>query len=116
MPAADVERRPDAPEAERPQRPHRYHGGVVTATIGYATTQCISTLRKLLAASQLRRGDGVMALPDCRRKERLLGVGRTKLASKWVKLEVLHRDYNPRHDTCIKAFVRLLAAQNTPDQ
>ena len=90
--------------------------GVVTATIGYATTQCISTLRKLLAASQLRRGDGVMALPDCRRKERLLGVGRTKLASKWVKLEVLQRDYNPRHDTCIKAFVRLLAAQNTPDQ
>ena len=73
--------------------------GVVTATIGYATTQCISTLRKRLGASQLRRGDRVIAFADCRRKERLLGVGRTKLASKWVKLEVLQNDYKPRLDT-----------------
>ena len=40
--------------------------GVVTANIGYATTQCISTLRKLLGASQLRRGDGVIAFADSR--------------------------------------------------
>ena len=90
--------------------------GVVTATIGYATTQCIFTLRKLLGASQLCRGDGVIAFADCRRKERLLGVGRTKLASKWVKLEVLQNDYKPRLDTCVKAFVRLLAVQNPPAQ
>ena len=90
--------------------------GVAHATIGYATTQCISTLRKLLGASMLRRGDGVIALPDSRRKERLLEVGRTKIAPKWVKQEVLRNDYNPRSDTCIKAFVRLLAAQNTPQQ
>ena len=91
-------------------------GHVVSATRGYGTTQCISTLRKLLGASMLRRGDGVIALPDCRRKERLLGVGRTKLASKLVKMEVLQNDYKPRLDTCIRAFVRCLAAQNPPQQ
>ena len=90
--------------------------GAVSSTVGYATTQCISTLRKLLGAATLRRGDGVISLPESRRKERLLGVGRTKLASKWVKSEVLCRDYNPRTDTCIKAFVRALAAQNIPEQ
>jgi hypothetical protein len=90
--------------------------GAVSSTVGYATTQCISTLRKLLGAATLRRGDGVISLPESRRKERLLGVGRTKLASKWVKSEVLSRDYNPRKDTCIKAFVRALAAQNIPEQ
>ena len=90
--------------------------GTISSTVGYATTQCISTLRKLLGAATLRRGDGVIALPESRRRERLLGVGRTKLASKWVKSEVLHSDYNPRLDTCIKAFVRALAAQNTPEQ
>lgn len=88
--------------------------GVATATVGYATTMAISTLRKLLGQQMLRRGDGVLALPDSRRKERLLA-GRTKLASKEVKMEVLMRDYNPREDTCIRAFVRLLAAQTPPD-
>ena len=53
--------------------------GAVSSTVGYATTQCISTLRKLLGAATLRRGDGVISLPESRRKERLLGVGRTKL-------------------------------------
>ena len=72
-------------------------------------------LRKLLGASTLRKGDGVIALPDSRRRERLLQAGRTKLTSK-VKLETLRSDYNPRLDTCIKAFVRLLAAQNTDEQ
>ena len=74
----------------------------------------LSTLRNLLATQMLRRGDGVIATPDSRRKERLLA-GRTKLASKEVKMEVLMRDYNPREDTCIRAFVRLLAAQTPPD-
>ena len=90
--------------------------GAITSTVGYATTQCISTLRKLLGAATQRRGDGVIALPESRLRERLLGVGRTKLASKWVKSEVLRSDYNPRQDTCIKAFVRALAAQNIPEQ
>ena len=84
--------------------------GVVTATTGYATTMAISTLRKLLGAQVLRRGDGVIALPESRRKERLLA-GRTKLASNEVKMEVLKSDYKPRLDTCTRAFVRLQAAQ-----
>ena len=87
--------------------------GVAKATIGYGTSQCISTLKKLLGANTLRRGDGVIALPESRQRERLLRVGRTKLAAKWVKMEVHERDYNPRSDTCVRAFVRLLAAQNT---
>ena len=55
-------------------------------------------------------------MPESRRKERLLEVRRTSLASKYVKSEVLCRDYNPRLDTCIKAFVRILASQNIPTQ
>ena len=54
---------------------------------------------------------GIIALPESRRKERLLA-GRTKLTSKMVKMEILMRDYDPRLDTAIKAFVRLLAAQD----
>ena len=52
----------------------------------------------------LRRGDGVMALPDSRRKERLLA-GRTKLVSKLIKLEKLRNDYNPREDTCLRRLL-----------
>ena len=59
--------------------------GTVSKTVGYRTTQCLSVLRKLLAGSVLRMGDGVITLPESRRRERLLGVGRTKLTSKWVK-------------------------------
>ena len=73
----------------------------------------ISTLKRLLGAQMLRRGDGVLALPDSRRKERLL-VGRTSLATSMVKLEKLAQDYKPRFDTCIKAFVRTLAAHSAP--
>ena len=84
----------------------------ITKTKGYNTTMAISTLNKLLGAQMLRRGDGVFALPDSRRKERLLS-GRTKLSSQLVKLERLGNDYEPLEDTCIKAFVRLLAAQSS---
>ena len=56
--------------------------GVVTATLGYATTQYISTLRKLLGAQTLRRGDGVIALPESGEPPEGAAaqrVGRTKL-------------------------------------
>ena len=60
----------------------------------------------------LRRGDGVIAAPDSRRKQRLFGVhgrGRTKDLANGIKLEkLLTPDYDPRSDTCITAFVRLL--------
>ena len=83
-------------------------------TRGYSTTAALSTLNNMLAAQYLRRGDGIIATPDSRRKERLFGAhgsGRTKLASTGVKLEKLRGDgYQPRSDTCVSAFVRLLQA------
>ena len=88
-------------------------GPVISPTAGYSSSMALSTLRKLLGAQMLRRGDGIISLPESRRKERLLA-GRTKLVSKLVKMEVLLSDYKAREDTCIKAFVRLLAAQDLP--
>ena len=70
-------------------------------------------MRHLLMQNVLRRGDGLHQVPDSRRTERLLGEqGRTKLLSSGIKLEKLGAEYNPRvcrEDTCVKAFVRLLA-------
>ena len=94
----------------------------VVATKGYSTTMALSTLKTMLAAQHLRRGDGIIATPDSRRKERLFGVhskGRTKDSSTGIKLEKLRGDgYQPLQDTCLKAFVRLLKeaaeAQQTP--
>ena len=74
----------------------------------------LSTLNKLLATQYLRRGDGIVSLPASRRKERLFGVsgaGRTSAQSTGVKIEKLGVDYDPKEDTVLKAFVRLLAAR-----
>ena len=65
---------------------------------------------------KLRRGDGPdgIVMPDSRRSERLFGdAGRTSYRSSGVKLEKLEDGYDPREDSCIKAFVRLLAAAAT---
>ena len=81
-------------------------------TKGYCTTMALSTLHFLLVWGILRTGDGLVATPMSRRKERLFGSkgnGRLSLASAGMKLEMLGVDYAPREDTCIKAFVRLLA-------
>ena len=87
-------------------------------TKGYSTTMALSTLNKLLAVRYLRRGDGIESLPASRRRERLFGAngsGRTsskRAASKCMELLMSSDDeYNPREDTCLKAFIRLLAAQ-----
>ena len=75
----------------------------------------------MLATQVLRRGDGVIATPDSRRKERLFGVhghGRTKYLSSGIKLENLRSpDYDPRSDSCVKACIRLLkeAAESQDD-
>ena len=75
----------------------------------------LSTLRKLLGKSYLRRGDGLLALPASRQHERLFGEGgpgrikRERAATSC--LELMGAEYNPRDDTCLKAFVRLLAAR-----
>ena len=64
----------------------------------------------MLVRGYLRVGDGLVATPMSRRKERLFGVGRTSLPSAGVKLELLRADYDPKSDTCVKAFVRCIAA------
>ena len=87
-------------------------------TKGYSTTFALSLLNHMLATAYLRQGEGVYAMPDSRRKERLLnGTGRLTLQSTGVKLEKLAlanvdvgESYEPTLDTCVKAFVRLIAA------
>lgn len=82
-------------------------------TRGYGATAATSVLFKLLALQKLRQGDGDIAMPASRRGERLFGAtgsGRSTL----VKLEVHgegDKEYDPSSDTCLDAFVRLLAAR-----
>ena len=85
----------------------------------YGTTMALSTLNNMLATNYLRRGHGIMAMPASRRAERLFGEGgsgRATLAAPGLKLEARLADYKPREDTCIRAFVRLLAARAEGDQ
>ena len=82
-------------------------------TAGHGTTMCISTLNNMLAKEQLRSGNGLFVIPDSRRKERLLyGSGRLTLGSTGVKLGSIGHDdhYNPRVDTCLEAFIRVITA------
>ena len=84
----------------------------MVSTAGCSTSMALSTLRHLMITQKLRRGDGPdgVVMPDCRRNERLFcTAGRTSYRSSGVKLEKLGEDYEPCEDTCIKAFVRLLA-------
>ena len=78
----------------------------------------VSTLNHMLMQQQLRRGDGLVAIPESRRTERLMCTGRTKHLSTGLKLEKLNcaDSYDPRFDTCVKAFIRLLAALATAKQ
>ena len=73
-------------------------------TRGASTTLAVSTFSTILAGQYLRRGGGVLALPDCRRTQRLFGVGRTKLStsSLWAP------GYDPCSDTCVRAFVKVM--------
>ena len=86
----------------------------LVTTIGYSTTMAISTMRNLIASQKLRRGDGPVTIPQSRRNERVFGVtgsGRSKALRSSVKLENLGKEYNPRYDSCLKAFVRMCAAR-----
>ena len=78
----------------------------------YSTTMALSTLKNLLVTQKLRRGDGPFVYPQSRRNERLFGEhGRSKRQSSHIKLEklLLQEAYDPRKDSCLKAFVRLMA-------
>mmetsp|Transcript_27709 Transcript_27709/g.67197 ORF Transcript_27709/g.67197 Transcript_27709/m.67197 type:complete len:119 (-) Transcript_27709:214-570(-) len=87
----------------------------LVTTKGYSTTMALSTIRKLLGKSYLRRGHGLISMPESRRRERLFGDGGggrlsyRRAAS--TCLELLGNEYRPREDTCLAAFVRLLAAR-----
>ena len=73
----------------------------------------LSLLNGLLVAKHLRQGDGLVSIPASRRAERVFGVlgpGHSKLLS-LGKLESADAEYVPRRDTCVKAFVRFLAAR-----
>jgi hypothetical protein len=87
-------------------------------TKGCSTSMAKSTLTNLLGAAMLRRGDSVLAgvhsIPASRRAERLFGAtghGRTKSLTSGLKHEKLASDYDPRADTVVKAFVRMVAAR-----
>jgi hypothetical protein len=89
-------------------------------TRGYSTTMALSTLNHLLVAQKLRSGNGLSdlaAIPLSRRAQRLMHDGRTKGVRSSVKLEMpTVPGYDPRRDTCIKAFVRLLAMRASQGQ
>jgi len=79
---------------------------------GCGTTMAVSTLKHLIISQKLKRGNGPegVCMPASRRNERLFGLsGRSSYRSNGIKLEKLGDDYEPRDDSCIKAFVRLLA-------
>ena len=52
----------------------------LVTTKGYSTSMAVSTLRALLAGQYLKRGDGIIALPDSRRTQRLFGVNGPRVA------------------------------------
>ena len=77
--------------------------------VQFSTTMALSTIRRLLAKQKLRRGDGAVSMPASRLRDRLFGnAGRTSNAVSW---KIAGNEYDPKADSCIKAFVRLIAAR-----
>jgi hypothetical protein len=103
-----------------PQRSCVPGPAALVVTKGYSTSMALSTLRKLIGNQYLNRGDGIYANPMSRRRERLFGqwgTGRTKCESRLGSCEAKMGTcdgFDPREDTCLKAFVRLLAARAKP--
>jgi hypothetical protein len=95
-------------------------GGKLIDTKGYSSSMAVSTLNHLLVTKYLRKGDGIIATPASRRAERLFGVtgtGRSSARRAGAKSveKLMGHDYDPRGDTCIKAFVRHLADAATTE-
>ena len=86
----------------------------LTESVQRGTTMAISTLKFQLIRGVLRRGDGLACTPDSRRAERLFGqggAGRLGHFSTGCKMESLvGTGYIARGDTCVKSFVRRMAA------
>jgi hypothetical protein len=64
-----------------PQRRTTQGPAQLVRTKGYGTTMALSTMRKLLGLQYLRLGDGLVATPMSRRKDRLFGVSGTGRSS-----------------------------------
>ena len=81
-------------------------------TKGYSTTTILSSLKKCEARQQLRRGTASgESIPASRVAERVFGVGgpgRSKLLSTGIHIENLGSMYDPRMESCLAAFARLL--------
>ena len=98
--------------ARRPLRGSTEGPAKLVATRGCSTSQALSTLQTLLAAQKLRRGEGPVTMAASQRNERLFGEngrGRSKDLASGIKVEKLGDDYMAKEDTCIRAFVRLIA-------
>ena len=84
------------------------------STKGYKGSAAVTTLTTLLMKGYLRRGDGMFSFAACRRTERLFGDS-GKGRSKALKFEgtavMIGPQYDPQQDTCLAAFMRLLAAR-----
>jgi hypothetical protein len=97
---------------EKPSRNSGKEGPAqLVQTKGCPTMQSLSILSNLLVSKVLRQGDGTV---DSRRKERLFGAtgsGRTSLPRAGAKLERLGEDYDPLQDSCMAAFVCLMAEE-----
>jgi hypothetical protein len=102
-----------------PQRKVHEGPAQIVRTKAYMTSCALSTLRKLLGKRYLTQGDGIWATPLSRQKERLFGetgTGRTsakRALQSCAAQPSSEADINPREDSCISAFVRLLAAEAT---
>jgi hypothetical protein len=89
---------------------------VTTVTKGYGSSAATSVLTKLLEQQTLRAGDGMFSMPESRTAERLFGEsgrGRSQL----IKFEFAAPmggagEYDPAEDSCLDAFVRLLASRH----
>ena len=97
--------------ARAPQLKGKEGPAKLVCTKGYSTTMAVSTLKNVLASQYLRRGEGIAALKDSRRKVRLFDTGRSKLRSSGpsASKSVDENKYDAFSDTCIRAFIRLLA-------
>ena len=81
-------------------------------TKGYSTTTILSSLKKCEARQQLRRGTASgESIPASRVAERVFGAGgpgRSKNLSTGIHIENLGSMYDPRMDSCLAAFARML--------
>ena len=88
--------------------------GQLVKTSGYAGSMAVSTLKHMLATNRLRRGDDKYCTPPSRLKERVFGgagTGRSTRISAGQSKAKREMNYDPRADSVLDAYIRLLAKQ-----